>query len=320
MHRETQSFSVTVPAGESYHILWMPGYHCQASNDNGDFGNAFTFNGVTTDQVINTLAVPWGNYENVSTPQTVYKNIDDPCARFINNSGVRDARAVAACIDIEYTGRTDSESGQIGSFVAKLGDFWHRPPNLEMAQIPVYTYDDVLGLSKQPVRPSTGATVKWVPNFAGTPLEFFAVNRSPIYIGEAGVATTVMSENRQQEDDPSVIGVAVAGSADAQTYRITMTKIIEYREDGTIGKLVSTSGHAAPPSVTPLERAAKALSGTGAQADESWQTKALNGIRTVGAGLLQMAPDVISGYLTGVSPGYSGLGALPRAPRSRWLH
>jgi hypothetical protein len=301
-YRDNTSYSITIAPGQAFSMIWLPEYHCESVNENGKKGNLFTFQSPTADMTWNSTSHPWGNYFDAAHLETQYTTRADPCSRFVNASGVRDARTVAACIDIEYTGRSDSESGQVGSFTAKLGDFWAQATNDTVASIPAYWPDDVLSLCKNLARPSAGATVKWVPNFSGEPLEFYPANTSPIIIGEPGINKTGVDEYRLRMEDPNMIGLAIAGSTDAQTYRITLTKIIEYRQDSYDGRLSSSSSQAPIPKVTPLELAARALSGGAKKADDSWQTMALGAARTIGSGLLKMAPGVINSLLGGVLP------------------
>lgn len=314
VHKEVKSFAVVVQANKSFDLLWLPQYHCKEGGVHGMGANVLAFQAAHDEQMWNTSGTPWGNFDN---GVTTYTHMSDPCADFVNNEGVRDARTIAACIDVEYTGRSDTEAGQVGSFVAKLGSFWGQKAGEEYTSLAVYDYNDVLNLCNNVARPSTGATVKWVPNFAANALAFQTVGESPIAIGESGTASTDVSETRLREDDPSVIGVAITGAADVQTYRITLTKIIESRDSATIGGLRGAGQTITPPKVTPLERASKQLSGTGSQADDSWQTKALNGLRIAGNALMDFGPGLMRGFLEGPSPSLHGLGAIPR---SRRLH
>lgn len=251
-HRESKSFTVTVTGGKAYHLLWMPKYHCEASAAQHDLGNLFSFSAVATETIYNTSSTPWGNFTNGSTD---YFSLADPVANYVNKSGVRDARTVAACIDVEYTGRTDSEAGQIGSFTSKIGNFWAQAPNDDVPTIPLYSYDDVFDLCENPTRPHAGTTVRWQPNFGTNAAAWFPVNHSPIAIGATTFGSTSASSNHIRDDDPNMIGFAISSAADTQTYRVTLTKIIEYREDTAVGVLKSTGGQNINVVTPPLEKA-----------------------------------------------------------------
>jgi hypothetical protein len=262
MLRESKTLTFTVTAGKTHHFLWLPKYHCQAvgfGESNTHPSNLFHFgynNGDTgPTQVENTTAFPWG--QAFARSQTM----EDPCYGHVNKTGIRDARTVAACIDLDYTGRNDAECGLVTGFNAKLGDFWAQAAGATYPTVPLYRYDDVFEIGKESRRPGENLHVRYQPNFVNEPFDFFPSSDSPVHVGNTGgtPASSTVSGLRLRTDNPTVLGVAIIGGEADTTFRIRFTKIVEYREDHSIGTLRSTPMSLPPPTTTPLERATRVL-------------------------------------------------------------
>jgi hypothetical protein len=263
--RLTSEITVTVAAavGEDtseVHFLWMPKFHCYGTSavqvSGGQDANVFTFQTTQSNNtLVNTTAVPWANYSGGGTSYITHQ---DPCYSFVDDASVRDARTIAACAEVRYTGRADSAAGQIAAISElTLGSLWHTESGAPAA-LSNYSYNQVFMSGREPVRPPTKVEVRYKPEFTNAH-QFFAAGESPVRLGAATVDPTYVNNYQAREDDPALIGIAIRGAADTMTYTIRMTKIIEYRPRTVLSGALPTHSQTPITDTPPLQRAVAAL-------------------------------------------------------------
>jgi len=97
-------------------ILWCPDY-ANASDDGN--GNIFAFKAVSsTTLCANSVAVPLGAatpgaWSSGASVTGTSASIKDPAFPLLDNTMVQDARTVAACLSLVYTGKLTDESGEV---------------------------------------------------------------------------------------------------------------------------------------------------------------------------------------------------------------
>lgn len=108
---------VSLHATASYncgYVLWAPEYHNLGYNTNGagydSSGNYFVFE-TTSNQIrpINTVAAPLGL--GVNTYSTNGSCLADPAYNFVSSATCEDARCIAACLKLIYTGPVATKAG-----------------------------------------------------------------------------------------------------------------------------------------------------------------------------------------------------------------
>jgi hypothetical protein len=280
----------------------MPKYHCNSlegyavSLVSGSQANGST---LATD----TVAQPWATGEADTMAHT------DPAYAFVNTATVKDARTVAACIDLTFTGRADAASGTITKISnLKLSSIW-RTSLLGTTFVP-YSTDQLYEQGGISYRPGQTLQVRAAPDFTDT--EFVPASHSPILEGSPAVTATTCDSDHIRNEDPAMCGYVIRAGTDTQTYTLKFTKVVEYREEDLVFGLGSVSSAVAttPPTagVTPIRRAADKLN----KSVPTWPTSddIVSGLRQV-TGVAQFAKSA-TGLYSGLKRAVAGVSVLPR--------
>jgi hypothetical protein len=303
MRRLTSEISFTVAAGNTTYYLWMPKYHCLATFSKPV--NLIVGNGFGGAVSVNTVALPYGcGGSNTNSA-------NDPARDFVNTSTVRDARTVAACMDLTFTGRTDAASGTITKIPAvKLSSFFRNVSGTP--SFTGYTFDQLYALGGESMRPGRTTQIRSAPDFVDT--EFVPVDHSPLTLGTPASAATTIDEDHLRDEDPSMFGFCIRAGTDSQTYSLKFTKLVEYREEDIIFGLATTAVQSAaalngPP---PLQRAVAKLDSS----FPNWHTDdgIVSRLKDL-SGITSFAKSAI-GLYKGMGNAISGASVLPRALRA----
>lgn len=254
----SSNFGITLDTSTDGYVLWSPDF----CGDNSDAKATsripsnyvlFTPSGPTV-RPVNTVADPLFSGDTGSA--TTGRSRADPAYEFVSGDLVQDFRCAAACLDIQYTGRTDEVAGEFAiiqglprdMFFAKTGSSLGAP-----------NVNELFALSPSTTRTSLGKLeVKWRPS------DFSSAFRTTGADGEHGTSSHghdrcfnlgIPATSETESGGP------VGGGAGAVTFmgfawrgcgttvggvRIRATKVIEWRPNLSSGlilpKQISQSG------------------------------------------------------------------------------
>lgn len=262
----------------SGYLIWYPDYSGNVTSPTGN-GSLFLFG---TDDAgnrpLNTIALPLGM--DLSTTTGTF--LVDPARVFEAGDMVQDARTIAGCLKMMYTGRNDALAGRIG--------FLENVPR-----------DALLNGGGSGLSPSVQQLFKYSNKSMRTPLDSVEVKFRPsegsssyrtttnvdsdfcFKMGTKNVTDTVLPEGAPSGDCHG-IGFIWDGLTDGSSLTFDLLKAIEWRPDmqsGLTAPCASTAaqgGNMVSRSITYLDRQ-----------HPGWQTRAFSAAKSLGASVANMA-------------------------------
>jgi hypothetical protein len=249
-------------------ILWAPNYHTQ-NLANNDMSVIIYSAPLTTTTPLNTTAVPYGSGAWGTTATT--GALDDPCFAFTAGAVCDDARTIAACIKLVYTGKLQDASGMVVPLQGIPLSTVFNPGKGTYASV-----DDLFILGQNSRR--LGVEEVEVVFRPGDPGQerFHEANYGPIKQGAAGTAATADAGD-VETFIPTCFGFAWRGlqAQQAANFTIEMHKNVEWRPSADTG-IPLTPNESVGPSF--MERALRYLDTN----YPGWWNKAVHsGVNTV---------------------------------------
>lgn len=266
--------------GTSGYVVWFPDFTGGA--DTGGNGALYIF--ATTDSTvspINTVSDPLGRGSSAATINGNF--LEDPSHTFLTGSVVQDARTVAACVKMIYTGRNDSLAGRIGYLdniprEALLTGAGGSPPSVEdMFRYSPNSMRTPLDLVENKFRPTEGS------EYYRTAATSTGSDKDRCFTIGNGAATSIGSGT------PSGlcpgIGFVWDGLTSDSALAFDFVKAVEWRPDMTSG-LTAAPTHKS----TGVNVVSKAVSYLDTK-HPGWQRLALRAAKSAGAAIAGMASE-----------------------------
>jgi hypothetical protein len=95
------------------YVIWYPDYHCVSRNGNASLGNVNLIQWNSTDAVTRPSLLAFGCQPTSTLTPGTAGSVTDPAYDFVNGTTCQDARTLAACLKIRYTGPTSFAQGNI---------------------------------------------------------------------------------------------------------------------------------------------------------------------------------------------------------------
>lgn len=264
VERVVSELTVSLPPGSSYHLIWFPKYHCgntvtpDMTVTSRESLFSFWTSSPGSTQVVNTVTSAWGNYISLGG-ETAYRYHPDPAFDLVSSSTISGGRTLAACCELEYTGRDDSASGTYTVLSgSRLDNLFQPEQKYDEAKLNWYTYDQMYVTGRDNSRPPRGTEVLYRPP-PGDPAEFIGSNHSPIVLGTSGSTATTVNVDHLNEENPAYIGFALRAASDTATYTIRFTKILEVKRAAHSFSIANTQPTIVKAGPAPLTQAVALL-------------------------------------------------------------
>jgi hypothetical protein len=280
-------------------VLWSPDYACVPDDSHPGphiYGASNVIIFSTThpgNSPVNTVAVPAYSHDGNSTPFDPAVAIGgssfaDPAGEFLLGTTAMDARNLASCLSLTYTGTMTESAGQVA--------FLENIPNTLMVRGGTSggppTVDQLFNYSTKKMRLGTD-TMQIVSRTAENSDTFRIGTMSPIRVGDELVnATDIFVDGTIQQ--PEWFGFAWRGlpTNAAQPMYFDFIKMLEWRPQAVIGLT-----HAPPVTINPTRMDVKATQHLDVHAP-GWSTTVVDGVATVVGKLSQAA---ITGVTAGIA-------------------
>lgn len=95
------------------YVVWFPDYHCSHRNSNSTPGNINVIQWNSVDPTARPASTGFGCQSGGTTTPTTASSFSDPAFDFVSSTTCQDARTLAACLKIRYTGPTSFAQGSI---------------------------------------------------------------------------------------------------------------------------------------------------------------------------------------------------------------
>lgn len=264
---------VTGTTDNSGYILWFPDYHCPGGTTTAE-RNCFLYNAVNV--LTGPAAAGFGC--GAANGTTTTSSMNDPAYSFVESDVCQDARTLAACMRVTYTGTTSNARGLIYPLVNVPADAIIRGGASTTPPSP----SDLIAYARESKRCVGTNEVRWRPT--GSSLGFKDNLPGPIQCNSA-TAPTLNSSVRNEE--PVAIGFVWYNVSSPNDLQVDFYKAIEWRAEPT--SLLSSAKPIGADNTSVMQRVTNALDRIYPQ----WQTHAMEGAMDLASSMLQTA--VLSG-------------------------
>lgn len=220
--RNTRSLNAYSNADLTFgYVVWFPDYHNPSRNGSAVASGANLFQWSTTDPTLRPSLAGFGAQVTTNATPPTASSWEDPAYSFVNGTTCQDARTLAACLKIRYTGPTSFAQGNIFPLTNIPLELLLEPPTVqEMMQYANQDVrcDDCLEVKFRPVGRASG-------NYHRTTANALGVSTS--------LGPSISSSTEQV--GPTAIGFVFYDISEADDVFFDMFKVVEWKPEVNSG-------------------------------------------------------------------------------------